>query len=92
MIYQGKCLKVHLDVTKLWYVDIHEYMFSDMLHQEYTLSSLQNIYSNRDEQGFDMSTPAWSPNTLYYTPMDILGYAMSSQARRSRYTMSLSRK
>jgi hypothetical protein len=53
-------------------------MFSDMLHQEYTLSSLQNIYSNRDEQGFDMSTPAWSPNTLYYTPMDILGYAMSS--------------
>jgi hypothetical protein len=37
---------------KLCCLGIYEYMFSDMLHQDYLLSYMQKKYTNRDEQWF----------------------------------------
>jgi hypothetical protein len=49
-VYGCICQIVKLDILKLYRLDFYRYVFSDMLHQEYTLSYSQNIHSNRSKQ------------------------------------------
>lgn len=85
LIYDSGCLMVILYYTKLRCFLMCENMFSDMVHQEYTLSYMQNIYSSRDEQRIYTSTPVWSRKILLHTRIDITSHIVPFSDRRSEY-------